>query len=103
LATVEGGDIAMTALGRRYEAADHAARQAIFGRQLLAHVALPQYIYSRLRASAGGALPEQQVLSTLMEASEPEEARRTMRTAVEWGRYGEIYEFDFHSRRLRLA
>ena len=103
LATVEGSDITMTALGRRYEAADHAARQAIFGRQLLAHVALPQYIYSMLRASAGGALPEQQVLSTLMEASEPEEARRTMRTAVEWGRYGEIYEFDFHSRRLRLA
>jgi len=103
LATVEGGDITMTGLGRRYEAADHAGRQVIFGRQLLAHVTLPQHIYSMLRASADGALPEEQVLSTLMESSEPEEARRTMRTAVEWGRYGEIYEFDFHTRRLRLA
>ena len=103
LATVEGGDIAMTALGRRYAAADHAARQAIFGRQLLAHVTLPQHIYSMLRAAADGALPEEQVLSTLLESSEPEEARRIMRTAIEWGRYGEIYEFDFHTRRLRLA
>lgn len=103
LATVEGGDIAMTPLGRRYEAADHAARQAIFGRQLLAHVTLPQHIYSMLRASADGALPEEQVLSTLLESSESEEARRIMRTAIEWGRYGEIYEFDFHTRRLRLA
>ncbi len=103
LATVEGGDIAMTALGRRYEAADHAGRQAIFGRQLLAQVKLPQHVYSMLRASADGALPEEQVLSLLMESSEPEAARRIMRTAVEWGRYGEIYEFDFHTRRLRLA
>ncbi|KQV59466.1 nitrate/sulfonate/bicarbonate ABC transporter ATP-binding protein [Duganella sp. Root336D2] len=103
LATVEGGDITMTALGRRYEAADHAGRQAIFGRQLLAHVTLPQHIYSMLRASADGALPEEHVLAPLLEAIEPEEARRIMRTAVEWGRYGEIYEFDFHTRRLRLA
>ncbi|KQZ26889.1 nitrate/sulfonate/bicarbonate ABC transporter ATP-binding protein [Duganella sp. Root1480D1] len=103
LATVEGGDITMTTLGRRYEAADHAGRQAIFGRQLLAHVTLPQHIYSMLRASADGALPEEQVLSPLLESNEPEEARRIMRTAVEWGRYGEIYEFDFHTRRLRLA
>jgi NitT/TauT family transport system ATP-binding protein len=103
LATVEGGDITMTTLGRRYEAADHAGRQAIFGRQLLAHVTLPQHIYSRLRASADGALPEEQALSPLLESNEPEEARRIMRTAIEWGRYGEIYEFDFHTRRLRLA
>jgi NitT/TauT family transport system ATP-binding protein len=103
LAIVEGGDIAMTALGRRYEAADHAGRQAIFGRQLLAQVTLPQLVYSMLRASADGALPEEQILSLLMETSEQEEARRIMRTAVEWGRYGEIYEFDFHTRRLRLA
>ncbi|WP_426323524.1 nitrate/sulfonate/bicarbonate ABC transporter ATP-binding protein [Pseudoduganella sp. R-43] len=103
LATVEGGDITMTTLGRRYEAADHAGRQAIFGRQLLAHVTLPQHIYSRLRASADGALPEEQVLSPLLESNEPEEARRIMRTAIEWGRYGEIYEFDFHTRRLQLA
>lgn len=103
LATVDGGDITMTALGRRYEAADHAGRQAIFGRQLLAHVTLPQHIYGRLRASADGALPEEQVLSPLLKSNDPEEARRIMRTAIEWGRYGEIYEFDFHTRRLRLA
>jgi NitT/TauT family transport system ATP-binding protein len=103
LATVEGGDVAMTPLGRRYESADHAGRQAIFGRQLLAQVALPQTIYARLRASADGTLPEAQVLALLAESSDAEEARRIMRTAVEWGRYGEIYEFDFHTRRLRLA
>jgi NitT/TauT family transport system ATP-binding protein len=102
-AMVEGGDIAMTALGRRYEAADHAGRQAIFGRQLLAQAGLPAHIYGMLRASAEGALPEAQVLSLLMEANEQEQARRIMRTAVEWGRYGEIYEFDFHARRLQLA
>ncbi len=102
LATVEGGDISLTALGRRYAGADHAGRQAMFGRQLLAQVALPRHIYSQLRAAPDGSLPEAQVLALLMEANEAEEARRVMRTAVEWGRYGELYEFDFHTRRLRL-
>lgn len=84
---MQGGDIAMSTLGR----------------QLLAQGALPQYIYGMLRACAGGILPEEQVLSHLMESHDPETARRIMRTAVEWGRYGELYEFDFHTRRLRLA
>lgn len=103
LATLEDGDIAMTSLGRRYEAADHVGRQAIYGRQLLAQVKLPQQIVGMLRASAGGEMPEEQVISLLMESNDPEAARRIMRTAIEWGRYGEIYEFDFHAGRLYLG
>jgi hypothetical protein len=29
-------------------------------------------------------------------------ARRTLGIAVEWGRYGELYEYDFHLKRLKL-
>jgi NitT/TauT family transport system ATP-binding protein len=29
-------------------------------------------------------------------------ARRTLGTAIEWGRYGELYEYDFHLKRLKL-
>ena len=29
-------------------------------------------------------------------------AKHVLETAVEWGRYGEVYEYDFHTGRLKL-
>ena len=31
-----------------------------------------------------------------------EEAKRVLEVVVEWGRYGEVYEYDYHTGQLKL-
>ncbi|MCY1275786.1 Vitamin B12 import ATP-binding protein BtuD [compost metagenome] len=102
LAHVEKGDIALTALGRRYVEADPALRQEIFGRQLLAQVPLAAHIRRSLEQEAGGELPEKPFLDALEDELGSQEGRRVMGVVVEWGRYGAVFEYDFHTGRLEL-
>jgi NitT/TauT family transport system ATP-binding protein len=102
LAVVEKGDITLTALGQRYAAADQALRQELFGQQLLKHVPLAARIREQLLQAEAGSLPEEPIIELLEEILKADEAKRTLEIAVEWGRYGEVYEYDFHTRRLTL-
>jgi NitT/TauT family transport system ATP-binding protein len=102
LALVEKGDITITPLGRRYAEAEHTLRQEIFGQQLLTHVPLVSHIRQRLEKEASGTLPEKPFLELLEEFLKEEEAKRVLEIAIEWGRYGEVYEYDFHTGRLKL-
>lgn len=103
LAHVEGGDIALTTLGRRYAGADQGLRQELFGRQLLKHVPLAARIQSRLETEPDGTLPEEPFLELLADTLEAEQAKRMLEVAIEWGRYAELYEYDYHTGRLKLA
>lgn len=102
LSQVESGDIMLTPLGMRYAGADQQERQEIFGRQLLANVPLAALVRERLTADDSGAVSEQPFLELLEEHMESDEAKRTLEIAVEWGRYGEVYEYDYHLGRLKL-
>ncbi|MES2263223.1 MAG: nitrate/sulfonate/bicarbonate ABC transporter ATP-binding protein [Pseudomonadota bacterium] len=102
LALVEKGDITLTALGLRYAQAEQALRQEIFGRQLLARVPLAAHIREQLTLESSGTLQEEPFIELLEEFLKADEAKRVLEIAVEWGRYGEIYEYDFHTRRLQL-
>jgi NitT/TauT family transport system ATP-binding protein len=102
LAVVEKGDITLTALGQRYATADQALRQELFGQQLLKHVPLAARIREQLLQAEAGSLPEEPIIELLEEILKADEAKRTLEIAVEWGRYGEVYEYDFHTRRLTL-
>jgi NitT/TauT family transport system ATP-binding protein len=102
LSQVEAGDIMLTPLGMRYAGADQQQRQEIFGRQLLAHVPLAARIREQLMLADNGTLSEQPFVELLEEHLEQDEAKRTLEIAVEWGRYGEVYEYDYHTGRLKL-
>jgi NitT/TauT family transport system ATP-binding protein len=102
LAQVEQGDIMLTALGMRYAGADQMERQEIFGRQLLAQVPLAARIRQQLSEEESGTLSEQRFIDLLEEFLKEDEAKRTLEIAVEWGRYGEVYEYDYHLGRLKL-
>lgn len=102
LAQVADADITLTALGVQYAGADQAARQDLFGRQVLANIPLVARIRAALVASDGGALSEYPFIELLEEVMEDDRARRTLQIAVEWGRYGELYEYDFRGKRLTL-
>ena len=102
LAQIDQGDIALTALGRRYAGSEQAARQQIFGQQLLASVPLAARIAEQLRGAAGASMSEEPFIELLEESLDADEAKRVLGVAIEWGRYGEVYEYDFHTRRLKL-
>jgi NitT/TauT family transport system ATP-binding protein len=92
----------LTALGMRYAGADQMERQEIFGRQLLAQVPLAARIRQQLSEEESGTLSEQRFIDLLEEFLKEDEAKRTLEIAVEWGRYGEVYEYDYHLGRLKL-
>jgi NitT/TauT family transport system ATP-binding protein len=102
LAHVDKGDIMLTALGRNYVEADQAQKQEIFGQQLLTHVPLAAHIRRSLEDEPSGSLTEKRFLDLLEEFMEADKAKRVLEVAIEWGRYGEVYSYDYHTGRLTL-
>ncbi|WP_152223216.1 nitrate/sulfonate/bicarbonate ABC transporter ATP-binding protein [Pseudomonas sp. SCB32] len=96
------GDIRLTRQGRNYVTARQARRQDLFARQCRNRVALIGYLLDSLHLEPGG-LQEKVVLDRLEEYMDADEAERVLKVAIEWGRYAELYEYDFHTRRLTLA
>ncbi len=102
LVHIARGDIALTALGLRYAHADQALRRDIFGQQLLQHVPLAAQIRHSLEQESDGELGEEPFLRRLEEFMKEDEALRVLKVAIEWGRYGEVFEYDYHTGMLKL-
>ncbi len=101
-AQVVEGDIRLTRHGRNYVTARQARRQDLFARQCKGRVSLIGYILDSLHLEPAGLL-EKTVLDRLTEYMDADEAERVLKVAIEWGRYAELFEYDFHTRRLTLA
>ncbi len=101
-ASLANGDIGITALGEQFVAADHAQRQAIFGKQLLEHVPLVAYICHGLEQDPSGDLPKELFLRLLRFTLNAEEAESALRVAIEWGRYANLFEYTFHTGTIQL-
>jgi len=102
LAHVEKGDIALSQLGVRYADADQTLRQEIFGQQLLTHVPLAARIRQQLKQEPTGTSREEPFIDLLEEFLKADEAKRVLASAIEWGRDGEVYDYDFHTGQLKL-
>ena len=101
-AQVVGGDILITELGQRYVAGNNTLRQTLFGQQILAHIPLVAYIRHGLEQDPSGDLHENLFLKLLRFTLSEAEAERVLKVAIEWGRYGEVYEYDYTSGVIRL-
>ena len=101
-AQVVGGDILITELGQRYVAGNNTLRQALFGQQILTQVPLVAYIRHGLEQDPSGDLHENLFLKLLRFTLSEAEAERVLKVAIEWGRYGEVYEYDYTSGVIRL-
>jgi NitT/TauT family transport system ATP-binding protein len=96
------GDIHATAPGRQYVDGSHAERQALFGRQLLAQVPFIAHIRHSLEQEPSAELPEEPFLRLLEESLSASEAEDVMKVAIEWGRHGEVFEYDYHTGLIHL-
>jgi NitT/TauT family transport system ATP-binding protein len=100
---VHKGDVEITPEGRNFADADILTRKVIFREASLAHVPLLKQIENALRRKSDGALPDDFFEDILDEHFSDEEARRQLDTAILWGRYGEIFDYDADSGRLVLT
>ena len=91
------GDVVITELGIAYVASTKAERQQIFGKQLLANVPMIAYIRHGLEQDPSGDLPEDLFLKLLRFTLNQAEAERALSVAIEWGRYGDVFEYNFNT------
>lgn len=100
---VREGDAEITPEGRNFAEADILTRKMIFRRAALEHVPLLNQIDIALRRKSDRALPYDFFEDVLDEHFSEDEARRQLDTAILWGRYGEIFDYDAAAGRLVLT
>jgi len=102
-ATLKEGDVEITSEGSRFADADILARKPLFREAALRHVTILQQIDSILHAKSDHSIPEEFFYDILDEHFSQDEVQRQFDTAMNWGRYAEIFDFDRESHRLILA
>lgn len=101
-AEVKEGDARLTPPGRAFADAGIDQRKQIFREAALERIPLLRHIQSALRSKTDHALPAEFFRDVLDERFSDEEAGRQFQTALDWGRYAEIFEYDSGSDRLML-
>jgi len=101
-AQVGGGDIEMMPDGRAFAGADLQHRKQIFADHLMRNVALVAHIRRVLDERPGHSAPETRFLTELEDHLSDEEARRVLQTVINWGRYAELFAYDYDSGILSL-
>jgi len=102
LAVVAEGDIVLTDLGRAFATADTEARKRIFANALRANVPLVAMIRRVLDERWNHHASAVRFREELEDHMSPEYAEETMRVAIAWGRYAELYSYDEEAEQFSL-
>ena len=78
-------------------------RKAIFRKAVLANLPLLRQMEQALKAKSNRTLSAEFFEDLLDEHFSQDEARRQLETAIQWGRYAEIFDFDSASGKLTLT
>lgn len=96
------GDVRITPPGKVFAEADITTRKKLFREALLSKVILIQQVRNALERKSDRAVPLEFFRNVLNECLSQEEVQRQLDTALNWGRYGEIFTYDSQTDRLRL-
>ena len=102
LGLLEEGDIKLTDLGREFAHADTDARKVLFASALRAHVPLVAVIRRTLDERWNHRASAVRFRDELEDHMSPDYAEDTLRTAIAWGRYAELYEYDEEAAQFSL-
>jgi NitT/TauT family transport system ATP-binding protein len=94
LAKTQEGDLVLTSEGQRFAEAGVLEEKNVFRDQALAHIAILRQIVRALEGAPGHTLPEEYFLSLLDEHFDEDEAQEQLETAINWGRYAELFAFQ---------
>jgi NitT/TauT family transport system ATP-binding protein len=93
LVHVAAGDIELTAEGRAMAGAEEPERKRRVGRRVLA-LDLVAEIRRAIESSETGRASKKEFLDRLEHLFSPSEAERQLSTALDWARYGEVFDYD---------
>ena len=94
LAEVEGGDIKLTHMGKRFADGELNERKEIFSRALQSHVPLAAHIRKVLDERVSHSAPKTRFLDELEDHMPEDAAEETLKTVVSWARFGELFSYD---------
>jgi len=103
LLRVEEGYAIITPEGQEFAGGDIQTRKKIFRKAALAHVPLLRQMEQSLKAKSDRTLPDEFFGDLLDEHFSEDEARRQLETAIQWGRYAEIFDYDAATGKLTLT
>jgi NitT/TauT family transport system ATP-binding protein len=101
-AELEEGDIKLTPAGQRFADAEVDVRKKLFGDHLLAYVPLAARIKMVLDERPSHHARATRFLEELEDYMSEDYADRTLKSAVNWGRYGELFAYDETSETFSL-
>jgi NitT/TauT family transport system ATP-binding protein len=101
-ARVDQGELLVTHVGREFAETDILHAKELFRQQALAHVPLVATIYQTLQQKDNHEIRADFFLDILDEYYSANETMRQFETAVDWGRYAELFEYEASERRLSL-
>jgi NitT/TauT family transport system ATP-binding protein len=99
-AVLREGDVEITPEGRSFAEADIQTQKTVFREAALKNIAILRLIENTLHAKRDHAIGEEFFRDILDEHFSSEEVERQFQTALNWGRYAEIFDYDSETGRL---
>jgi NitT/TauT family transport system ATP-binding protein len=94
LAEVVNADLHLTPIGKAWTEADILTSKSIFATCARDRAPLVRAIVQALETTKDGALNQRLFIDLLGRSFSEEEAQAQLETAIDWGRYGELFDFD---------
>jgi len=98
--TVTEGDAAITPAGAEYANSEILRQKELFRKAAVDNVLLVKQIVRAVEAKSDHSVPEEFFHDMLDEQFSEDETVRQLETAINWGRYAELYDFDASRRRF---
>jgi NitT/TauT family transport system ATP-binding protein len=99
---IEEGDAVITPSGEEFANSEILRQKELFRNAAVENVLLLRQIRRAIDAKSDHTVPEDFFLDMLDEQFSEEECLRQMETAVAWGRYAELFDYDAGRRRFTL-
>jgi NitT/TauT family transport system ATP-binding protein len=101
-AQVANGDVRLTTIGRDFATTTILRSKDVFRQQAIEHIPVLSSIVHTLQEKVDHSMRSDFFLDLWDDYFPLEEAERQLATAVDWGRYAELFEYDASEGRLWL-
>jgi NitT/TauT family transport system ATP-binding protein len=102
MARIDGSDLELTPEGKEFALADILTSKQLFARLAARHAPLVRAVVQALAATEDHTLRAGFFIDLLRRGFSATEARSQLDTAIDWGRYAELYDYDSDDDELTL-
>jgi hypothetical protein len=91
---LQDGDVVLTPEGKHFAEANVQEEKDLFRRQVSTNIELIRRITRQLQTATDHRVREDSLLEELERYFSPAEARQQLDTAIDWGRYAELFAYN---------